>query len=194
MTYNLNSHADMAEKIATISNIPLYKIDSIYVVILCAKTLHIPDIGTSIAKFREMYPTVMIQGINPSHIFGKEHIFEVLKIILEANKRKIKVAKRLEMELLLRLICSNQVDKAINIGGIKNNSSGCFVLLADTKYQIIKSVRYLRKTLGDQNDSLLNATREKMVNICRAMQFTNTNFSTKEFLKILTEKAALVSQ
>ena len=133
----------MAEKIATISNIPLYKIDSTYVVILCAKTLHIPDIGTSIAKFREMYPTVMIQGINPSHIFGKEHIFEVLKIILEANKRKIKVAKRLEMELLLRLICSNQVDKAINIGGIKNNSSGCFVLLSDTKYQLIKSVRYL---------------------------------------------------
>ena len=193
-SYNLNSHADMAEKIATISNIPLYKIDSTYVMILCAKTLHIPDIGTSIAKFRELYPTVMIQGINPSHIFGKEHIFEVLKIILEANKRKIKVAKRLEMELLLRLICSNQVDKAINIGGIKNNSSGCFVLISDTKYQLIKSVRYLRKTLADQNDSLLNATREKMVNICRRMQFTNTNSSTKEFLKILTEKAALVSQ
>ncbi len=61
----------MAEKIATISNIPLYKIDSTYVVILCAKTLHIPDIGTSIANFREMYPMVMIQGINPSHIFGE---------------------------------------------------------------------------------------------------------------------------
>ncbi|MDW0270198.1 MAG: hypothetical protein QN834_02180, partial [Nitrososphaeraceae archaeon] len=90
-------------------------------------------------------------------------------------------------------ICSNQVDKAINIGGIKNNSFGCFVLLSDTKYQLIKSVRYLRKTLADQNDSLLNATREKMVNICRRMQFTNTNSSTKEFLKILTEKAALVS-
>jgi hypothetical protein len=94
----------MTEMIATISNIPLYKIDSTYVVILCAKTLHIPDIGTSIAKFRELYPMVMIQGINPSRIFGIEHIFEVLKIILEANKRKIKVAKRLEMELLLRLI------------------------------------------------------------------------------------------
>jgi len=40
----------------------------------------------------------------------------------------------------------------------------------------------------------LNASREKMVNICSAMQFANMNFSTKEFLKILTEKAALVSQ
>jgi tRNA threonylcarbamoyladenosine modification (KEOPS) complex Cgi121 subunit len=98
------------------------------------------------------------------------------------------------MDLLLRLICSNQVSKAIDIGGIKNNSSGCFVLFSDTKYQIIKSVRYLRKTIDNHNSSLLNASREKMVNICSAMQFANMNFSTKEFLKILTEKAALVSQ
>jgi tRNA threonylcarbamoyladenosine modification (KEOPS) complex Cgi121 subunit len=184
----------MAEKVATIGNVPIYKIDSIYLVILCTKTLNIPNVGTAIKKFREMYPKVMIQGINPNCIFGKEHIFEVMKIVLEANRREMKIAKRLEMDLLLRLICSNQVAKAIDIGGIKNNGSGCFILFSGTKYQIIKSVRYLRKTLDNHNGSLLNASREKMVNICSAMQSANMNFSTHEFLKILTEKAALVSQ
>lgn len=38
----------MAEKVATIGNVPIYKIDSIYLVILCTKTLNIPNVGTAI--------------------------------------------------------------------------------------------------------------------------------------------------
>jgi tRNA threonylcarbamoyladenosine modification (KEOPS) complex Cgi121 subunit len=184
----------MKEKVKTISNLPLYKIDSIFVAIICTDTLFVDDIGVTIAAFRKMFPDVRIQGINPSYIFGKRHIFEVIKIILECNKRNIKIANRLEMELLLRMVCSNQVDKAINIGGIKNNGSGCFVLFSEKKGPIIDSIKYLRKMFVKQNSSLLNATKEKMIDICERLEFPCSNFNTKEFLKILTEKAALVSQ
>jgi tRNA threonylcarbamoyladenosine modification (KEOPS) complex Cgi121 subunit len=183
----------MKEKKKIVSNIPLYEIDSVFVAIISTDTLHVTDIGTTIESFRKMFPEVMIQGINPKYIFGKGHIFEVVKIIIESNKRKIKIAKRLEMELLLRLICSNQVDKAINMGGIKNNGSGCFILLSEKKHLIVDSIRYLRKIFGRQNNTLLNATREKMLHMCKGMKFRHSNFSNKEFLKILTEKAALVS-
>jgi tRNA threonylcarbamoyladenosine modification (KEOPS) complex Cgi121 subunit len=183
----------MKEKKKIVSNIPLYEIDSVFVAIISTDTLHVTDIGTTIESFRKMFPEVMIQGINPKYIFGKGHIFEVVKIIIESNKRKIKIAKRLEMELLLRLICSNQVDKAINMGGIKNNGSGCFILLSEKKHLIEDSIRYLRKIFGRQNNTLLNATREKMLHMCKGMKFRHSNFSNKEFLKILTEKAALVS-
>ena len=183
----------MKEKIQTISNLPLYKIDSIFVAIICTEVLCVPDIGSTITTFRKMFPDVMIQGINPCYVFGKRHIFEVIKIILESNRRKIKIAKRLEMELLLRLVGSNQVDKAIKIGGIKNNGSGCFLLLSEKKGQIIDSLKYLRKILGKQNSNLLNETKEKMINICERFDFSCRNFNRKEFSKILTEKAALVS-
>jgi tRNA threonylcarbamoyladenosine modification (KEOPS) complex Cgi121 subunit len=182
----------MKEKINTISNLPLYKIDSIFVAIICTDTLFVADIGVTIATFRKKFPDVMIQGINPSYIFGKRHIFEVIKIILECNKRNIKIVKRLEMELLLRIVCSNQVDKAINIGGIKNNGSGCFVLLSEKKRPILDSMKYLRKLFVKQNSYLLNATKEKMLDICERLEFPCRNFDKKEFLKILTEKAALV--
>ncbi|HEX2304761.1 MAG TPA: KEOPS complex subunit Cgi121 [Nitrososphaeraceae archaeon] len=183
----------MKEKILTISNFPLYKIDSIFVAIICTEVLGIADIGVTITTFRKMFPDVMIQGINPRYIFGKRHIFEVIKIILESNERKIKIAKRLEMELLLRLVCSNQVDKAIKIGGIKNNGFGCFVLLSQKKGTIIDSLKYLSKMFVKQNSSLLNATKEKMINMCERLEFPCGNFNKNEFLKILTEKAALVS-
>jgi tRNA threonylcarbamoyladenosine modification (KEOPS) complex Cgi121 subunit len=183
----------MKEKNKAISNVPLYKIDSIFVAIICTDTLFVADIGLTIATFRKMFPDIMIQGINPSYIFGKRHIFEVIKIILECNKRNIKIAKRLEIELLLRIVCSNQVDKAINIGGIKNNGSGCFVLLSEKKRPIIDSIKYLRKLFVKQNSFLLNATKEKMLDICEGLEFPCSNFNKKEFLKILTERAALVS-
>jgi tRNA threonylcarbamoyladenosine modification (KEOPS) complex Cgi121 subunit len=183
----------MKEKIKIVSNLPLYEIDSVFVAIISTDILHVTDIGTTIESFRKMFPEVMIQGINPKHIFGRAHIFEVIKIIIESNKRKIKIAKRLEIELLLRLICSNQVDKAINTGGIKNNGSACFILLSENKRLIVDSIRYLRKMFVGQNTLLLNATREKMLYMCKRMKFKHTNFSNKEFLRILTEKAALVS-
>jgi tRNA threonylcarbamoyladenosine modification (KEOPS) complex Cgi121 subunit len=183
----------MREKIKAISNLPLYKIDSLFVAIICTDTLFVADIGVTIPRFRKMFPDVMIQGINPSYIFGKRHIFEVIKIILECNKRNIKIAKRLEMELLLRIVCSNQVDKAINIGGIKSNGSGCFVLLSERKRPIIDSIKYLRKLFVKQNSFLLNATKEKMLDICERLEFPCSNFNKKELLKILTERAALVS-
>ena len=182
----------MKVKKEAISNLSLYKIDSIFVAIICTNTLFVSDIGVTIATFRKIFPDVMIQGINPSYIFGKKHIFEVIKIILECNKRNIKIAKSLEMELLLRIVCSNQVDKAINIGGIKNNGSGCFILFSEKKRPIINSIKYLRKMFVNENSFLLNATKEKMLDICEKLEFSSGNFNTKEFLKILTEKAALV--
>jgi tRNA threonylcarbamoyladenosine modification (KEOPS) complex Cgi121 subunit len=100
------------------------------------------------------------------------------------------------MELLLRLICSNQVDKALDIGGIKNNGNGigCFILLSENRPLIINAIKYMRKMFVKQNLSLLNATREKMTDICSRMDLTRSNYNKGEFLKILTEKAALVSQ
>jgi tRNA threonylcarbamoyladenosine modification (KEOPS) complex Cgi121 subunit len=184
----------MKERIITISSVPLYKIDSIYVAIISTDTIHVTDIGNTIESFRKMFPDVMIQGINPKFIFGIDHLFEVIQIVLESNNRKINIAKRLEMEVLLRLICSNQVDKAIDIGGIKNNCSGCFLLFSENRGLMTDSIKYLRKVFVVQNLSLLNATADKIAYICNKMDFRRSNYSKNEFLKILTEKAVLVSQ
>lgn len=187
----------MIDKIKAIRNFPLYKIDAIFVATICSETLSVANIGATIASFRRMFPDVMIQGITPNVIFGRRHMFEVLKIILESKKRKINIVKRLEMEFLMRLVCSNQVDKAINIGGLKNYGPGCFVLLSEKRGAIIESLKYLLKylriNLATQNDSLLSASKEKMIYICETLELPYSNFNRTEFLKILTEKAALIS-
>ena len=183
----------MKGKIITLSGIPLYKINSVYVAIISTNTLKVTDIGKTIELFRKMFPDVMIQGINPKHVFGLGHIFEIVQIVLESNHRNIKIARRLEMEFLMRLVRENQVDKALHIGGIKNNGTGCFILLSENNSFMINSIKYLRKMFVKQNLSLLNATRDKMANMCDRMELRYRNYSKEEFLKILTEKAVLVS-
>ena len=183
----------MKEKINTVSGVPLYKIDFVYVAIISTDTLYSTNIGNTIESFRNMFPNVMIQGINPKNVFGLHHIFEVIQIVLESNNRNIKIARRLEMELLLRLICSNQVDKALDIGGIKNNGTGCLILLSENRRFMINSIKYLRKMFVKQNLSLLKATKDKVADICDRMELRRRNYSGEEFLKILTEKAVLLS-
>ena len=177
----------------TISTVPIYELDSVYVAIISTDTLHVTDIGTTIESFRKKFPDVLIQGINPKFVFGIDHIFEVIRIVLESNNRKIQITKRLEMEILLRIICSNQVKKAIEIAGIKNDGSGCFILLSEDKRYLINSIEYLRTLYSKQNLSLLSATRDKMTHICKRLEFRRNNYDKKEFLKILTERAVLVS-
>jgi tRNA threonylcarbamoyladenosine modification (KEOPS) complex Cgi121 subunit len=183
----------MKEKINTVSGVPLYKIDLVYVAIISTDTLYSTNIGNTIESFRNIFPNVMIQGINPKNVFGLHHIFEVIQIVLESNNRNIKIARRLEMELLLRLICSNQVDKALDIGGIKNNGTGCLILLSENRRFMINSIKYLRKMFVKQNLSLLKATKDKVADICDRMELRRRNYSGEEFLKILTEKAVLLS-
>lgn len=180
------------KKIITVNNVPIYEMDSVYAAIISTDTLYVTDIGTTIESFRKKFPDVLIQGINPKYIFGIDHIFEVIQIVLESNYRKIKITKRLEMEILLRLICSSQVNKAIDIAGIKNDGSGCFILLSEDKRSLINSIEFLRTLYFKQNLSLLSATRDKMIYICKRLEFRCNNYGKKEFLKILIERAALV--
>lgn len=181
------------KKFITDSNVPIYELDSVYVAIISTDTLHVTDIGTTIESFRKKFPNVLIQGINPKYIFGIDHIFEVIRIVLESKNRKIQISKRLEMEILLRLICSNQVKKAIEIAGIKNDGPGCFILLSEDKSSLINSIKYLRTLFFKQNFSLLSATRDKMIFMCNRLKFRRNNYGKKQFLKILTERAVLVS-
>ena len=84
----------MKEKIKSISSSTLHKIDSIFIAIICTDTLRIDDIGSTIATFRKMFPDVMIQGINPSYIYGKRHIFEVIRLFWNLTREKSKFLKK----------------------------------------------------------------------------------------------------
>ena len=54
-------------------------------------------------------------------VYGEEHLIGYLRIVLEAEKRKIMLTNRREMELLIRLTGTNQIEEAIRRAGLKKD-------------------------------------------------------------------------
>ena len=71
-------------------------------------------------------------------IYNFDHISEVLKISLSAKERDILVARKIEMDFLMRIIGTSQISYAIKIGGIKYDQYNTLVALSDDKLEAKK--------------------------------------------------------
>lgn len=59
-----------------------------------------------------------------------EHIEEIVKQVLEAHKRGIMIAEHIEIEMILRIACTNQISKAMKFASAKRDSKAVLVILS----------------------------------------------------------------
>ncbi|MEM0030641.1 MAG: KEOPS complex subunit Cgi121 [Candidatus Nitrosocaldus sp.] len=71
----------------------------------------------------ELHKGIIVQVINADNIAGLEHLLEVLAQSLEAERRSCLLAKRVEVDMLLRLACTRQISDAIESVGLKRGRS-----------------------------------------------------------------------
>src|SRR5262245_48349640 len=124
------------------SNDKIEKIDSYYLSILPVRKTT-TKIEYDIKLLRSTFPGLLIQGINCEVIYGKSHLKEILKIVFEHHRRNLGLALKIEVEILMRLTLTDQVTKAIRIGGLNNNSPICFLLISEDKSYLSKSIRFI---------------------------------------------------
>ena len=93
--------------------IEIYELGDIFASIIGIQAIQIKDTGKVIDDLRHISNKVVLQGIDANIVYGTEQIIEVLKITLESEKRKIMVASKPEMDLLLRLSCTNQIFSSV---------------------------------------------------------------------------------
>ena len=125
-------------------------------------------------------------------VYGKSHLKEILKIVFELHRRKIGLALKIEIEILMRLTLSDQVTKAIKIGGLKNNCPMCFLLVSDDRFYLLKSIQYIENIFGKHHDRFITPSKKKFRLICNLHNLKLANYNLKEFERLLIEKSALV--
>ncbi len=148
------------------------------------------DPGRLIDTLRAQHDNASIQAVNANLVYGEEHIRGVLRIVLEAEKRKILLTNRCETELLVRLTGTNQIAEAIRRAGLKKDTAGCFIAFS----QDIESIRQFERQIKsefDLNDSVLKPSEDKRIRLASMLGFT-TNLDDSEFLQYLLEKAAIL--
>jgi tRNA threonylcarbamoyladenosine modification (KEOPS) complex Cgi121 subunit len=107
----------------------IHKVGNIFTTVIGVSDLDVKDVGEFIDDLRETSNGgVSIQAVCADAVYGLEHILQALKITLESEKRKIRLVDRPEMDLLLRISCTDQISRALKDIGLRNQAPGCFIL------------------------------------------------------------------
>jgi tRNA threonylcarbamoyladenosine modification (KEOPS) complex Cgi121 subunit len=133
---------------------------------------------------------VSIQAVNADAVYGAGHALGVLRVTLEAEKRKIMLANKREAELLLRLACTDRISEAMNRAGLKKGAPGCFIAFSKDS----EALRRFSEQVASEfevDDSVLEPGREKKAHLAGILDM-NAKFYDSEFLQYLLEKAAIL--
>lgn len=179
------------------NNIPvedrsLYRIDTFYVAIIEITHLGSENLHELITKFRAFSTNVLVQGIDASFVFGVNHLLRVLQLTVESWKRGIKLSKIMETDILMRLCCTSQISKAIKVGGLKNDSAACFILMSENLDSVLKIKKYIEGYYNEIHASVLRIGKSKMARLCSEFGITHKKMDRLFFENYLVEKAALV--
>ena len=179
------------------NNIPpedrsLYRIDTYYVAIIEITHLGSENLHELITKYRAFSPDVLIQGIDASYVFGVNHLLRVLQLTVESWNRGIKLSKIMETDILMRLCRTSQISKAIKVGGLKNDSAACFILMSENLDSVLKIKQYIEGYYNEIHVSVLRIGKNKMARLRREFGITHKKMDRIFFENYLVEKAALV--
>ncbi len=148
------------------------------------------DPGKLVDMLRAQHSNVSIQAVNGNSVYGEEHVRGVLRIVLEAEKRKIMLTNRFETEFLIRLTGTNQIAEAMRRAGLKKGTTGCFIAFSQDIESILQFERQIKSEF-DLNDSVLKPSEDKRIQLASMLGFT-TKLDDSEFLQYLLEKAAIL--
>ena len=148
------------------------------------------DPGKLLDRLRADNKAVSIQAATADAVYGMDHALGVLRMTLEAEKRKIMLANKRETDLLLRLACTGQISEAIKRVGLKQGAPGCFIAFSEDS----EALRRFSDNVANEfetDDSVLAPSREKKVRLISLLSLS-IKFDNSEFLRYLLERAAIL--
>ncbi|HZT35650.1 MAG TPA: KEOPS complex subunit Cgi121 [Nitrososphaera sp.] len=96
-----------------------------------------------------------IQAVNADSVFGCRHIMGVLGICVEAEKRGVMIANRLETEILVRFAMTAQIADAIKMAGFRSSQPAVFVLLSRKRLEVADFSARLEHSFSIDNSVIL---------------------------------------
>jgi tRNA threonylcarbamoyladenosine modification (KEOPS) complex Cgi121 subunit/molybdopterin converting factor small subunit len=166
-----------------------YALDGSYVSILGVQKI-VEDAGNLVDRLRAQHGSVSIQAVNAGAVYGADHMLGVLRVVLEAEKRRITLANKRETELLLRLACTDRISEGMKRAGLKKGALGCFIAFSKDSKALRRFSEQIRSEFK-VDDSVFEPGREKRACLAGLLGM-NAKFGDSEFLQYLLERAAIL--
>ncbi|MCW4016013.1 MAG: KEOPS complex subunit Cgi121 [Candidatus Bathyarchaeota archaeon] len=152
----------------------------------------IEDINTFLEQFKTENKAA-IQFFDAKKVAGTQHIYFAALNTLNAFKKNNNISNNMAVESLLYASAQRQITKAVNMLGLKQDSSEVAALIiAQNSQQKNESLRLVTKAIsGERDDSVLEVTSKKIKELRKMFGISNLEFEAK-LKKQGLEKEAII--
>jgi len=152
-----------------------------YIAIAGFKDVQISDVDHFLNMIREKLDDAVVQFFDAKLIAGSQHLYFATLNALKAFKNETNISKNLAVECLLYASARRQIRAALDLIGIRKNSSQIAVLImADEESSTEKSLADVAKLIsGKRDDSVLDLSNEKIAYVRRLFEISDTELAAK---------------
>lgn len=151
------------------------------ITIIGFRNVQIEDTDAFLRSFRKQNKDASIQFFDAKNVAGSQHLYFAALNALNAFEKGRNISNNLTVEVLLYASAQRQITKAVEMLGLKQDSSQVAALIVAEDSQ--KKDNYLRivseTVKGEQDNSVLELTTEKMKNIKKLFQISDIEFEAK---------------
>lgn len=164
-----------------------------YVAITGFRNAKIKDINRFLEDVRREVKEAHVQFFNAKHVASQQHLYFAALNALRAFEKKLNISSSLAVEVLLYASAQRQIKKAVDMLGIKPDSSQIAVLvMAENKQTTDTTLETVSKLMsGERDDDVLELTAEKFEGIKTLFGISDLEIAAKLRKKGL-EREALV--
>ncbi|MEM3383523.1 MAG: KEOPS complex subunit Cgi121 [Nitrososphaerales archaeon] len=165
-------------------------------IILGIKGVIIDDPKDFLRVLREKYPKLVIQALDANFVAGYEHLKMILQQSWVAFNRGVSYAKKLDLEIIIRIACDFQIERALKTIGLRSGKMD-IALIAIGEIKDLRLFAENIKDLGEISDDVINLSHEKKKFLIKHHNISNelikaTIADKNKLAMILSERANLL--
>jgi KEOPS complex subunit Cgi121 len=152
-----------------------------YIAIAGFKNVKIKDVNGFLERVRREAREANVQFFDAKLIAGKQHLYFAALNALRAFEKKSNISSSLAVEALLYASAQRQIRKAVDMLGVKQDSSEVAVLIiAENKQGTDDCLKIVSGLMpGEREDAVLELTDEKIRDIRRLFGISDLEIEAK---------------
>ena len=152
-----------------------------HITILGFRNVIIANINTFLENFRRENLGAHVQFFDAKRVVGPQHLYFAAINALNAFKKRRNISNNLEVEALLYVSAQRQIKKAVEMVGIKQDSSEVAVLImAENKRENNDCTTLVSNLIpGERDNRVLELTGKKIKAIKKLFRISNLEFEAK---------------
>jgi len=162
-----------------------------YITIAGFKNVKIKDINGFLEHVRREVREAHVQFFDARLIAGQQHLYFAALNALKAFERRSNISSSLAIEAILYASAQRQIRKAVNLLGVKQDSSKVAVLIiAENRQRMDDCLKVVSKLVpGERDDTVLELTDEKIGDIKKLFAISDLEIEAKLRRKGLEREA-----